>query len=323
MMTPYFEQQGITLYQCDARKLPIADGTVQCCVTSPPYFRQRDYDVVGQIGMEETPAEYVAAIVDTFREVRRVLKEDGTVWINLGDSYCASATGRFNGGSAIFAGRDLTGHASVKVGKDKLPGVKPKDLIGIPWAVAFALRDDGWYLRSEIIWHKTFCMPDSTDDRPTRSHEHVFLFSRSARYFYDREGGSEPAMAGGVARARQNVDGQQGSLRANGGSRADRPMKCVGNGETRNRRTVWSIAPGSSDIPHFATFPPALVEPCIKAGSRHGDLVLDPFNGSGTTGKVAQDWGRRYVGTDLNAEYLELTKRRFVQPPLFTVGLPA
>ena len=288
----------------------------QTCVTSPPYFGLRDYGHEGQIGLEETPEQYIAAMVEVFRCVRDVLADDGTLWLNIGDSYVGAASqhkdsGSFGDSSCISkktqGGIPQTG----RVERNRLlraNGLKPKDLIGIPWMLAFALRADGWYLRQDIIWHKPNPMPESVRDRCTKAHEYIFLLSKSGRYFYDHEAAMEPVAASTVARMAQDVESQQGSDRVPG--KTNGPMKAVGNGETRNRRSVWTVATCPYKGAHFATFPPSLIEPCILAGSRTEDIVLDPFMGSGTTAQVALQHGRRYLGCELNESYKELQAER-------------
>lgn len=279
------------------RRLPA--GVAQTCVTSPPYFGLRDYGVEGQIGLEATPDAYVARLVDVFAEVYRVLRDDGTLWLNLGDSYAMTTRG------AGGASKKQNSNAGTKIAdrRSKIPdGMKPKDLIGIPWLVAFALRSSGWYLRSDVIWHKPNPMPEPVTDRPTRAHEYLFLLSKSERYFYDHEAIKEPA------------------TNKPSGNRFARPERVSLGGrgnpdiapayEKRNRRSVWTIVPKPFKEAHFATFPPALVEPCVLAGSRPGDIVIDPFNGAGTTGLVALEHGRRYWGCELNPEYVAMTRRR-------------
>jgi DNA modification methylase len=328
-------------------------GSVQCVVTSPPYYGLRDYGAEGQIGLEETPEAYVEKLVQVFREVRRVLADDGTLWLNLGDSYAGTTPGQggksekqtTNTGSffEINRAKDRT---SKRWGGGKTPAsgdVKPKDLFGIPWMVAFALRADGWYLRSDIIWAKPNPMPESVTDRPTKSHEYIFLLSKSAQYYYDAEAIMEPLAAASVSRLSQDVASQAGSTRGNGGAKSNGNMKAVyknllPDGQqpnsmhlrradglpdeeypARNKRDVWTVTTKPYKEAHFATFPPDLIEPCILAGSRVGDIVLDPFNGSGTTGAVAIKHHRSYIGIELNPAYVELTNRRFskVQPVLF------
>ena len=307
-----------------------ADGVrAQTCVTSPPYFGLRDYGVDGQIGMEQTPDEYVAAMVEVFRCVRDVLADDGTLWLNIGDSYCSTAPGTKNApqtkGSKTEAGQWANQRPPTPA------GMKPKDLIGIPWMLAFALRADGWYLRQDIIWHKPNPMPESVRDRCTKAHEYVFLLSKSERYFFDSEAMKEPAKEwhgraatfdrSGNAVADHIIPGQNAALH--------RPRPSVKRGEfngktnampgreafravtpTRNRRSVWTVATRPYKGAHFATFPPALIEPCILAGSRPGDIVLDPFMGSGTTAQVALQHGRRYLGCELNPDYAPLSRER-------------
>lgn len=289
------------------RRLP--DGRFQTCVTSPPYWGLRDYGVSGQLGLEASPDEYVSALVAVFREVRRVLRDDGTLWLNLGDSY--AGTGKSGGGAQGKRWETMGAASDVGKGtwKPPPPGLKPKDLVGIPWRVAFALQADGWWLRSDIIWHKPNPMPESVTDRPTKAHEYVFLLAKAESYFYDADAVREPMAFGsnGSTFTRGKTAAAAEQLRPVGqGERQDNPLG-------RNRRSVWSIATRPFKGAHFATFPPALVEPCILAGSRPGDVVLDPFNGAGTTGLVAVQRGRRYVGVELNPEYAELTRQRFAE----------
>ena len=252
-------------------------GSVHCCVTSPPYFGLRDYGHENQIGLERTPEAFVQELVEVFRGVRRVLRDDGTLWLNLGDSYNAYNANR--GASTSIsdwtAGR---GHPTHRRGLTT-PTLKNKDLIGIPWRVAFALQADGWYLRQDIIWHKPNPMPESVRDRCTKAHEYLFLLSKGARYHFDSEAIKEPAT----------------------------------KGATRNRRSVWSVTTKPFKGAHFATFPPDLIEPCILAGCPAGGTVLDPFMGSGTTAAVSLQHGRQFVGVELNPEYLELARRRVDQ----------
>lgn len=296
------------------------DESIQCCVTSPPYWGLRDYGVEGQLGLEPTPEEYVAKMVDVFREVRRALKADGTCWVNLGDSY----TGSGKGGNPE-AGKQATNKGSQTIGtlygkSGELArqaaimnvsrqlcsdhGMKPKDLVGIPWRVAFALQADGWYLRQDIIWHKPNPMPESVTDRCTKAHEYLFLLTKSARYYYDAEAICEPVVKGG------GVIGQSesGDYCLGTGTRNDQGRHLAGGfptGETRNRRSVWTIPTMPTKEAHFATFPEALVEPCIIAGSKPGDRILDPFGGSGTTGIVAIRTGRFPVLIELNPTYAD------------------
>jgi len=298
----------------------LADESVQCCVTSPPYFGLRDYGHDGQIGLEETPDEYVAKIVKVFREVRRVLRKDGTLWLNLGDSY--ASTGGAHGNrddNQLGVGAKRThafGGGDQQARRAPL-GLKPKDLIGIPWRVAFALQADGWYLRQDIIWHKPNPMPESVQDRCTKAHEYVFLLSRSEKYFYNNKSIAEPVAESSVKRLTQpNIGNQLGSDRVPG--KTNGPMKAVGNCDSRNRRTVWTINTQGFKGAHFATFPVELPRLCILAGSKASDVVLDPFGGSGTTGQVALELGRSAILCELNPEYVELIRRRCTT----TIGLP-
>lgn len=299
----------------------IPDESVQCCVTSPPYWGLRDYGVEGQIGQEKSPEEYVRTLLGVFREVRRMLKTDGTCWLNLGDSYASKI----------------------------VPGYKSKDLIGIPWMAAFALRWDGWWLRSDIIWSKPNCMPESVTDRPTRSHEYIFLLTKSEHYFYDYRAIKEPCSKSflndprhekgsnennikngyeengaqnpkgphrlfGRERSKMNGDGdkQRGHSRRHAGfndrwDKMSHAEQCAG---MRNKRDVWTVSPASYKEAHFATFPPKLITPCILAGSAAGDTILDPFAGSGTTGEVAISNGRKFIGIELNPSYEPMIKKR-------------
>ena len=296
---------------------------VQTCVTSPPYFGLRDYGHDGQIGLEQTPEEYIAAMVEVFRCVRDVLSDDGTLWLNIGDSY--NAAGRTGHGTRIGY-KQGTNRASAE-GHDKcrptVGNLKPKDLIGIPWMLAFALRADGWYLRQDVIWSKPNPMPESVRDRCTKAHEYIFLLSKSERYFYDSEASKEPAVGGQTGKAASFK--REGSKREqtipNQGYGTHRPDRedVAYNGETRNRRSVWTVATRPYKGAHFATFPPALIEPCILAGSRPGDIVLDPFMGSGTTAAVALQQGRQYLGCELNPDYGPLQEERIygIQRSLF------
>lgn len=295
----------MSLICADARSIPLRDRSVQCVVTSPPYFGLRDYGIPQQIGLETTPGAYVSALVAVFQEVRRVLRDDGVVWLNLGDSYAGNAN---SGG----ANRNDGGPAVRVVGLSAKPG-KAKDLLGIPWRVAFALQADGWYLRSDVIWAKPNPMPESVRDRPTRSHEYLFLLAKAERYFYDADAIAEVAVHGGeqlgiVRGTKRRADAMGVARSGNEKIGADATVRA-----TRNRRTVWTITPQPYSGAHFATMPEKLVRPCILAGSRPGDRVLDPFVGSGTVGAVAQRLERRWVGIDLNPAYHALAKRRTAQ----------
>ena len=324
------------------RTLP--DKSVNCCVTSPPYFGLRDYGHEGQIGLEETPDQFVAKLVEVFREVKRVLKDDGTLWLNLGDSYAGSGKGANPDGSvhkSALSGKQGT-HKGTTEGRKKPQkaheiGLKPKDLIGIPWMVAFALRADGWYLRQDIIWHKPNPMPESVTDRCTKSHEYIFLLSKSARYYYDNEAIKQPLAETSIPRLSQDVENQNGSDRVPGKSNGK--MKAVvggvkhknldlpnahtlhktinQNGEgwdyssgMANKRSVWTVTTKPYSEAHFATYPPDLIVDCIKAGCPEGGIVLDPFMGAGTTAMVARKLNRQYIGFELNPEYIMIAKNR-------------
>ncbi len=292
------------------RQLP--DQSVNCCVTSPPYFGLRDYGVDGQIGLEQTPERFIAKLVEVFREVRRVLRDDGTLWLNIGDSY-ARPLGK--GGSGPGGkNRDWYGDNYGEAGGAGVPGgCKPKDLIGIPWMLAFALRADGWYLRQDIIWHKPNPMPESVRDRCTKAHEYVFLLSKSERYYFDSEAMKEPAET--TPRGKSHSFARKTATTPPPGSPANfRPDRDdVSHSETRNRRSVWAVATRPYKGAHFATFPPALIEPCILAGCPVGGTVIDPFGGSGTTAGVAVKHGRNAILCELNPEYAELIPDRVTQ----------
>ena len=307
-------QMTATFITGNALHLPMADNSVHCVVTSPPYWGLRDYGVDGQLGLEPTPEEYVADMVAVFREVKRVLRDDGTAWLNLGDSFAGSGRGLNGDGTPGKAGaKNRTNRgtqAGVYPGVDA--GLKPKDLVGIPWRVAFALQADGWWLRSDIIWHKPNPMPESVTDRCTKAHEYIFLLSKSSRYYFDNVAIQEPA---NPENYRSNPSTQcvppgqtkHGKLYSMRGE-----VSC----ETRNKRSVWTIPTKPFSGAHFAVFPPALIEPCILAGSRPGDIVFDPFLGSGTTAQVAQHLGRQWIGCELNPQYLDLQNDRTRQQGL-------
>lgn len=288
------------------RNLP--DQSVNCCVTSPPYFGLRDYGADGQIGLEQTPDAFVAELVAVFREVKRVLRDDGTLWLNLGDSYAANRgyqVEQTKGGPKHGPAQAAGGRAQ----KADDYGLKPKDLIGIPWRVAFALQADGWYLRQDIIWHKPNPMPESVTDRCTKAHEYIFLMSKSARYHFDAEAVAEAVAPSTVERlAQPTLDQQRGSDRVPGKTNGN--MKAVGGRETRNRRSVWTVSTQPFSGAHFATFPPDLIEPCIKAGCPEGGTVLDPFGGAGTTGLVADRLGRNAILCELNPAYADMARER-------------
>jgi DNA modification methylase len=311
--------------------------SVQCCVTSPPYWGLRDYGVVGQVGLEATPEAYVQKVVKIFAEVRRVLRSDGTCWVNLGDSYSHGGHGARD--PEKWPKQSRNDHHPTH-GKAKT-GLKPKDLIGIPWRVAFALQADGWYLRSDIIWHKPNPMPESVTDRPTKAHEYLFLLSKSGKYFYDAEAIKEPANGWNGSRFDDSRDlvvrpntgkgerkGNAKTFRGGGAytsnqsfdNSAEIPRESHGNvpneTETRNKRSVWTVATQAYPEAHFATFPEDLVRPCILAGCPPGGTVLDPFAGSGTTLMVAKAQGCSAIGIELNPEYVKLIEKRLAQEVL-------
>ncbi|MCI9234739.1 MAG: site-specific DNA-methyltransferase [Anaerotruncus sp.] len=261
--------------------------SVHTCVTSPPYYNLRDYGMAGQIGAEATPEEYIENLVKVFREVQRVLRPNGTLWINIGDSYATRS-----GAQPPTNTRNIHGHTA----KQLPAGYKYKDLMGIPWMLAFALRTDGWHLRQDIIWAKPNCMPESVRDRCTKSHEYIFLLSKSDRYYFDAAAISEPIAEINVTRYLKSFGGK--------GYRNEVPNL------RRNKRDVWIIGTGGFKGAHFAVFPEKLVEPCILAGCPEGGLVLDPFAGSGTTGVVAKHLARNFIGIELNPEYCRMADER-------------
>ena len=295
----------ITIHLGDCRQIlpTLPDRSVHCCVTSPPYFGLRDYGHSDQIGLEPTPDEFVAELVKVFREVRRVLRDDGTLWLNLGDSY--NAHGRKGHGTKIGLKQgtnraSATGTDSCRPNVDSL---KDKDLVGIPWRVAFALQADGWYLRQDIIWHKPNPMPESVTDRCTKAHEYIFLLSKSARYYYDADAVKESACKGAAGSSFHTGKTATHQL----GRASDiEPLDT----DSRNRRSVWTVATQPYAGAHFATFPPKLIEPCILAGCPVGGTVIDPFSGSGTTGQVAIGAHRQFIGCELNPAYYELAAQR-------------
>lgn len=315
-MVKFFSDDSVTLYQGDAADVlsQLEAGSVDCIVTSPPYFGLRDYGVDGQLGAEDTPAAFVERLVGVFREARRVLADDGTLWLNLGDSYQSSGGMEGVGPNAQVGStkRQATGRTRPR------SGLPPKNLLGIPWQVAFALQDDGWTLRNDIIWHKPNPMPMSVKDRLNAAHEHVFLFSKSRRYWFDLDPiRDEPRMtADDIARAsrtdhapNQYVTAATGNTRASRSRPISEVMGSFDEVKGRNPGDVWTIPTQPFPGAHFATFPVALPERCILAGCKPGGTVLDPFSGSGTTGLAAAKHGRRYVGIDLNPDYLELSLR--------------
>ncbi len=295
------------------------DGFIDCCVTSPPYWGLRDYGVEGQLGLEKTPEEYVAKMIEVFREVKRVLKKEGTLWLNLGDSYAntgcdSSKVGGFTGERIRkkLAGNNPNDSAQDSRPRQRPPGLKPKDLCGIPWRVAFALQADGWYLRQDIIWHKPNPMPESVTDRCTKAHEYIFLLSKSAKYYYDQDAIRVEQKESNDARPRmgQGPNTQYNQKRKSWHDHKDdlQQGNRIGPKEDhpkgKNKRSVWTISLSPYSAAHFATFPPKLIEPCILAGCPVGGIVFDPFMGSGTVAEVAIKLKRNYVGCELNPEYI-------------------
>lgn len=329
------------IYEDDSLMLlrQFPDQFFNTCVTSPPYWNLRDYGVPGQLGLEDTPEEYIANMVEIFREVRRTLRDDGTLWVNIGDSYAGGG----NGGGGSFA---KDGIRTAEPGTDKnkatrhgkrgaINGIKSKDMVGIPWMLAFALRADGWYLRSDIIWSKPNPMPESVIDRPTKAHEYLFLLSKSPQYYYDSYAIREPIKESSVARLNQDIKNQNGSYtpsKGNGNMKAVAPRSDKQRGHSRrhagfndrwdgmskqeqqatgaNKRTVWTVATQAFPEAHFATFPEKLIEPCILAGSPENGIVLDPFMGAGTTALVASRLNRKFVGIELNPQYIDMAYKR-------------
>lgn len=341
-MTPSHQ---ILVGDCIDMMRTLPDQSVQCCVTRRPYFGLRDYGMPDQIGLEETATEFVTRLVQVFREVRRVLRDDGTLWVNKGDTYASIAGGYAPGGSA--GKHDMVSQSTrgaVLRGKRRSPptDLKQKDLMGIPWRLAFALQDDGWYLRQDIIWHKPNPMPESTRDRCTKSHEYLFLLSKCPRYFYDQDAIREPVALSSVVRLAKDLEQQLGSDRVPG--KANGPMKAVRSKrdsfkregakreqaipghalgthrperkesayplDTRNKRSVWTVPTQGFKGAHFATFPPELIRPCILASAPRGGVVLDPFGGAGTTAVVAMQEDRKSILCELNPEYAAMAERR-------------
>lgn len=315
----------------------LRDRFVNTCVTSPPYWGLRDYGVDGQYGLEASPEEFISQQVEVFREVRRVLVDEGTLWLNIGDSYAHNGAAYGSEKSTLVGRRQGTemGIARRKVKKGE--GLKPKDLVGIPWMLAFALRADGWYLRDCIIWSKPNPMPESVTDRTTKAHEYIFLLSKQPKYYYDHKAIREPAAVSSIKRWEQNIEAQAGSMRVPG--KTNGTMKAVGapkrdkqRGHSQrhagfnerwdqmstaeqmsygaNKRSVWTIATRPFKEAHFATFPEELPATCIKAGCPEGGIVLDPYMGAGTTALVARKLQRNFLGFELNSEYVAIAERR-------------
>ncbi len=296
--------------ECTAGLKELPEKSIHCCVTSPPYWGLRDYGTADQLGLEETPEEFVENLVQVFREVKRVLRDDGTVWLNLGDSYGQQKGKGFNAnekeGYVDSRRKELQEKQGNILVKTNLP---PKNLVGIPWRVAFALQADGWYLRQDIIWHKPNPMPESVTDRCTKSHEYIFLLTKSARYYYDVDAIKEPMAKSSIGRLNQDVESQTGTTRAVGKTNGN--LKAVGDIDGgRNKRSVWTVTTKPYKEAHFAVYPEKLIVPCIKAGCPKGGTVLDPFMGSGTTGLVARKLNRNYIGFELNADYIKIAEKR-------------
>ena len=312
----------VTIHHGDAWELAptLAPQSVNCIVTSPPYWGLRDYGEPGQFGLEATPEQYVARLVELFALLRPALRDDGTVWLNMGDSY----VGGGNGGGGSFAkdgirrpleGTDKNERPYWKKGCPQTPpGLKPKDLVGIPWRVAFALQADGWYLRSDIIWAKKNCMPESVTDRPTKAHEYLFLLSKSPTYYYDADAIRTPHADVSLARVQKPFRTSQEVAGRAVNSRDDGDMTQFCHPKGANKRSVWTVATASFSAAHFATFPPDIIKPCILAGCPEGGTVLDPFMGSGTTAAVARSLGRKAIGFELSADYIAIAaKHRLAQ----------
>ena len=291
-------------------------GSVDMCVTSPPYYGLRDYGVDGQIGIEQSPEEYIARLTNVFNEVKRVLKDDGTLWVNISDSYAGSGKGA-SAESDVKNEKNrylLSGISQVKLMPTRWAKIKPKDMIGIPWMLAFSLREGGWYLRSDIIWHKANCLPESVKDRPTKCYEHIFLLSKQPKYYFDYKAIREPLKQVSIERYKRGrsdhtkYTGQKFQQR---GIDSERKDFSDFDQQFRRKRDVWLVSTNNYKVnEHFAMFPEKLIEPCVLAGSRVGGIVLDPFFGSGTTGAVAKRLGRNYIGIDINPRFCELAKGR-------------
>ena len=284
----------------------IEDGSINTCITSPPYWGLRNYnDESKQLGMEDTPEEFVENLVNVFREVKRVLRDDGTAWLNLGDSYNTTQAGNKTWGDGVGANKHYV-DGSIPKKRNLIQGLKKKDLVGIPWRVAFALQADGWYLRQDIIWHKPNPMPESIKDRCTKAHEYIFLLSKNVKYYYDHEAIKEDAKYPQGPNSPQSIKKGKGEF----GMDTRGGLSKIGALAKRNKRSVWTITTKPFKGAHFATFPKDLIEPCVLAGCPEGGTVLDPFGGSGTTGIVAAQHNRNAVLLELNQEYIDLAKER-------------
>lgn len=304
---------SVTIHQGDALEVlrTMPDESVHCCVTSPPYWGLRDYGVDGQIGLEPTPQDWVDRLVEVFREVRRVLRSDGTCWVNLGDCYAGQPNGG-QGKNGALATRSCA-KDGIRVGRGAgIPsGLKPKDLVGQPWRFAFAAQADGWWLRQDIVWHKPNPMPESVTDRCTKAHEYLFFLTKSERYWWDQEAIREPHVEPERSRLRTDYMESHGTKdRAGTAKMFAMTRHREYNQAGRNRRSVWTVPTAPYSEAHFATYPPDLIKPCILAGCPVGGTVLDPFGGSGTTGMVALELGRKAVLIELNPEYVKLIEQR-------------
>lgn len=300
-MIPFLNKILVGDVRDSLRQLP--NESISTCVTSPPYYGLRDYGIDGQIGLEETPQEYINKLVEVFQEVKRVLRKDGTLWLNLGDSYAANRTYQVHNTKGAKAHTYSKG--------SKVPeGMKQKDLIGIPWMAAFALRGDGWYLRQDIIWAKNAVMPESVEDRCTKCHEYIFLLSKSPKYYFDAKSIKEPATSPTPKVTWKSRKENGEPLRQGINREVGKIAGGFGSDGFRNKRSVWNVNPKPFREAHFATFPPDLITPCILAGSPLGGVVLDPFMGAGTTGLVSVRHGRNYIGCELNPEYVKIAEKR-------------
>ena len=290
--------------------------SVNCCITSPPYYGLRDYGVSGQIGLEQTPEQYIARLVDVFREVRRVLTRDGTLWVNIADSYAGSGKGAWKRDEAAKAHtkqRYILDCDNPAVQMPKVwPTVKAKDMIGIPWLLAFALRDDGWYLRSDIIWHKPNCMPHPIKDRPVNCYEHIFLLAKSKKYYFDYTALQVPVAESSLPRYRRGFKQQKYAQGAPGQSSQTiyQPHEGREPPAMRRGRDLWTISTNNYRSAHFATYPVELAKRCVLAGCPKGGVVLDPFFGAGTTGVAASTQNRQYIGIELNPDYCQIAAKR-------------
>ena len=299
-------EQRIKIIQCNCvdKIKELEDNSIDCVVSSPPYFGLRDYGNDQQFGLEKTYQDYLANTVKVFETFKPKLKDTATIWWNVGDSYSS-------GKRKSTTNQSLRGNTNYGVTRTPVQnGIKEKDLLMIPNRVAIALQDAGWYIRSEIIWHKPNPMPESVKDRPTSCHEKIWLITKSKKYYYDADAIREPLAASSLSRLNQNIKNQKGSIRANGGMKSNGNMKAVGNKETRNKRNVWTITTKPFKDAHFATFPKDLIEQCIKAGCPKNGTVLDPFGGSGTTGIVAALNNRNAILIELNQDYIDIANKR-------------